>query len=232
MTAHIAHNLQVVREQLAAACRAANRNPHDVTLVAVSKRQPVEALVAAYEAGQRDFAENYAQEFAAKREQLLRDYPDMQIHYIGHLQSNKVKLVAGKTALLHTVDRAKVLKAVDRLASEAGTVQDILFEVHLSPEDSKAGCSPEQLPDLLELALQLPAIRPRGLMTMPPWDLDPDDARPYFAKLRTLQERLKDTFAIPDFDQLSMGMSHDFPVAIAEGATIVRVGTAIFGERN
>jgi PLP dependent protein len=232
MTSHIAHNLEVVRHQVTAACQAANRNPDEVTLVAVSKRHPLEALVAAYEAGQMDFAENYAQEFAAKREQLLADYPNMQIHYIGPLQSNKVKLVAGRTSLLHTVDRAKILKAVNRIASAADTVQDILFEVHLSPEDSKAGCSPEQLPALLEMALQLPTIRPRGLMTMPPWDLDPEDARPYFAKLRSLQQHLRDTFTLPEFDQLSMGMSHDFPIAIAEGATIVRVGTAIFGARS
>ncbi len=232
MTTHIAHNLTAVREQLATACQAAGRDPSEVTLVAVSKRHPVEALIAAYEAGQRDFAENYAQEFAAKREQLQGEYPHLRIHYIGHLQSNKAKLVAGQTALLHTVDRPKIIKAVDRLASAAQSPQEILFEVHLSPEDSKAGCAPEKLPAMLETALELPYVRARGLMTMPPWDLDPEDARPYFARLRGLQEDLRETFALPDFDQLSMGMSHDFPVAVSEGATIVRVGTAIFGARD
>ncbi len=232
MTSQIAHNLHNVRQQLEAACLDVGRRVEDVTLVAVSKRHPLKALVAAYEAGQRDFGENYAQEFAAKRGQLIDEYPGLNIHYIGQLQSNKAKLVAGKTALLHTVDRPKILRAIDRFAAAAGAIQEVLFEVHLSPEDSKAGCSPDELTSLLQLALQLPAISPRGLMTMPPWDLDPDDARPYFARLRQLKEQLSSRFDLPTFDQLSMGMSHDFPVAIAEGATIVRVGTAIFGART
>ena len=232
MTNHIAHNLDIVRQQLAAACTACGRSPEDVTLVAVSKKQPVEALEAAFAAGQREFGENYAQEFAAKQNALAHSHPDLRLHYIGSLQSNKAKLVAGRTTLLHTVDRAKILNTVNRLAAEANVVQEILFEVHLSPEESKAGCRPDQLPELLTMALQLPAIRPRGLMTMPPWDLEAEEARPYFAELRKLRDSLAARFALPDFNQLSMGMSHDFPVAIAEGATIVRVGTAIFGPRT
>lgn len=232
MTDHIAHNLNTVRQQLADACKACGRRPDDVTLVAVSKKQPVEALQAAYAAGQRDFGENYAQEFAARQAGLAQSHPNLRIHYIGHLQSNKAKLVAGRTALLHTIDRVKILRTVNRLAEDLGTIQEVLFEVHLSPEESKAGCAPDELPELLTLALELPAVRPRGLMTMPPWDLDADDARPYFAELRTLRENMANRFGLTDFDQLSMGMSHDFPVAIAEGATIVRVGTAIFGPRT
>ena len=227
----IAHNLHLIRQQLIDACNACGRSPDEVTLVAVSKKQPVAALTAAHEAGQQDFGENYAQEFAAKQETLTKTHPDLRIHYIGHLQSNKAKLVVGRTALLHTIDRAKILQTTSRMAAVSETIQEVLFEVHLSPEESKAGCGPDQLPELLALALELPAIRPRGLMTMPPWGLDAEIARPYFAQLRILRDELRSSFALPEFDQLSMGMSHDFQVAIAEGATIVRVGRAIFGPR-
>ncbi len=228
----IAANLRQVRDDIAHACRDAGRDPASVTLVAVSKFHPAEAIVDAWEAGQRDFGENYAQDFAARREELRLRCPGIRFHFIGPLQSNKAKLVAGRAALVHTADRVKILRHLSRLAEEAGTVQEILFELHLSPEESKAGCHPDDLDALVEQALELPGIRPRGLMTMPPWDLEAEAARPYFVRLRQLRDRVRDRFALPHFDQLSMGMSHDFAVAIAEGATIVRVGTAIFGART
>jgi pyridoxal phosphate enzyme (YggS family) len=231
MNKAITHNLAQVHQQLNEACLACGRSPLDVTLVAVSKRHPVAAMEAAYQAGQVDFGENYAQEFAAKGQEMAVRCPDSHLHYIGHLQSNKAKLVAGRAKLIHTVDRPKILATLNRLCQEAGTTQDILFEVHLSPEKSKAGCRPDQLPELLELALELPALKPRGLMTMPPWELEAEAARPYFARLRELKDQLAQQFTLTDFSELSMGMSHDFPVAIAEGATLVRVGTAIFGHR-
>jgi pyridoxal phosphate enzyme (YggS family) len=231
MNSTIPQHLGQVRRQLEDACVASHRSPSDVTLVAVSKRHPVTAIETAYQAGQIDFGENYAQEFAAKRQELDSQCPDIRLHYIGHLQSNKARLVAGHATLVHTVDRPKILTILSRLCQDIGATQEFLFEVHLSPEESKAGCLPDQLPALLELALTLPNLRPRGLMTMPPWDLDAEAARPYFSQLRELKDRMAAQFSLAHFDQLSMGMSHDFPVAIAEGATLVRVGTAIFGDR-
>ena len=227
----IATNLSAVRNDIADACRRCGREPGTVNLLAVSKHHLVECIKAAYAAGQRDFGENYAQEFAAKLSTLGSELPAARFHYIGHLQSNKTRLVAGRCTLIHTVDRAKIMRYINRYACQLGVVQPVLFEVHLSPEESKAGCLPEALPNLLEEALSLPGIEPRGLMTMPPWDLEPEEARPYFKHLRELRDDLATRFNLTDFTHLSMGMSHDFPIAIEEGATIVRIGTAIFGDR-
>jgi PLP dependent protein len=228
---HIPVNLAAVRQAIVDTCQGCGRSAEEVTLLAVSKRHPERSLRAAYEAGQRHFGENYAQEFAAKLDALHNDMSEAEFHYIGYLQSNKARLVAGRATLIHTVDRPRILRYIDRHAQEAGVIQPVLFEVHLSPEDSKAGCTPEQLQDLLEEGLMLPGIEPRGLMTMPPWDLEPEEARPYFSQLRKLRDELSARFKLPTFSQLSMGMSHDFQVAIEEGATIVRVGTSIFGQR-
>jgi len=156
----------------------------------------------------------------------------LQFEYIGPLQSNKVKLIVGRCQLIHAVDRPKILRYIARQAVELGIEQDILLEVHISPEPSKHGCRPENLPGLLELAVNTPGVNPRGLMAMPPYTEDPEGARPYFRQLRVMRDQLKEKFQLDSFTELSMGMSHDFAVAIEEGATLVRVGSSIFGKRD
>ena len=230
MTDSLAQRLGSVLERLKAALRSAGRNEDDATLVAVSKRHPAALISEARAAGQLAFGENYAQEMVAKIDELS-GLQGLEFHYIGPLQTNKARLVTGNAALIHAVDRAKVLRVVSRLAVQRGVEQQLLFEVHLSHEDSKAGCLPEALPALVQTALELPGIRPRGLMTMPPFFADPEKSRPYFSALRALRDDLSARFELADFDHLSMGMSHDFEVAVAEGATLVRVGAAIFGPR-
>ena len=230
MSDEIAGRLSVVRSRLEAACCRAGRSPGSVRLVAVSKGHGTAAIREALLAGQRCFGENYAQEMLGKQA-ALADASGLEFHFIGHLQSNKAKQVVGRAALIQSVDRESLVEELAKRVEERGLVQEILFEVHLSPEPSKRGCAPESLPALLASALHRPALRPRGLMTMPPFFDDPEQARPFFARLRTLQEDLAGRFSLPDFRHLSMGMSHDFEIAIEDGATLVRVGTAIFGER-
>ena len=230
VTLSLAQRLDSVLARLKAALASAGRPEDDATLVAVSKRHPAALIREAAAAGQFVFGENYAQEMVAKMEELS-DVDGIAFHYIGRLQTNKAKLVTGNAALLHAVDRPKVLRAISRHAVDRSLRQELLFEVHLSHEDSKAGCAPEELPALMETALELPGVRPRGLMTMPPFFADPEESRPYYSALRALREDMASRFGLTDFDQLSMGMSHDFEVAVAEGATLVRVGTAIFGPR-
>ena len=227
----IATALKHVRTGIADAADGAGRPADSVRLVAVSKTHPADAIRTAFAAGQLDFGENYAQELEAKLE-ALADIEGLRFHFIGPLQSNKVKLVAARATLIHTADRDKVVRRIASVAQVVGTAQRILFEVHLSPETSKAGCRPDDLPGLLELALSLDGLKPVGLMTMPPYVPAPEAGRPYFVQLRKLLEECRARFDLPDFDQLSMGMSHDYAVAIQEGATIVRVGTAIFGSRG
>ncbi len=231
MTQSLAQRLDSILARLKSALAATGRPSDDATLVAVSKRHPAALIKEARAAGQLAFGENYAQEMVAKMEELS-DVDGLAFHYIGRLQSNKARIVTGNAVLIHAVDRPKVLRAISRIAVEKGVLQQLLFEVHLSHEESKAGCNPDELPALVESALELPGIRPRGLMTMPPFLSDPELSRPYFSKLRSLRDDVRTKFGLTDFDQLSMGMSHDFEVAIAEGATLVRVGTAIFGPRS
>lgn len=190
-------------------------------LIAVSKRQPIDKLQAAYHAGCRDFGENYVQELRQKHGKMPTD---CRWHFIGHLQRNKAKQLPEDTALVHGVDRLPLAQAIARQPP----VRDVLIQVNLAGEASKSGCSEEQLPQLLEEAQQLSQLRVVGLMTLPPAVAHPQDARPFFARLYELRERLGGASALPE---LSMGMSHDFEEAIAEGATLVRVGTAIFGPR-
>ena len=230
MTETTIQRLARVKESIRDAVRNAGRRPGSVQLLAISKTHPAEAIEDAFAGGQTLFGENYAQEFASKCA-ALEHLEELEFHFTGPLQSNKVKLVAGQVQLIHTVDRQKIVNFIARHAAGLGVTQDVLLEVHLSPEESKAGCSPEELPLLLQHALGTPNIRPVGLMTMPPYHLDAHETRPYFERLRRLLEENRQRFGLRDFGQLSMGMSHDFAEAIAEGATIVRVGTAIFGSR-
>ncbi len=194
--------------------------PAGVTLIAVSKTQPPEAIRAAYAAGQRDFGENYAQEWRAKAD-ALADLADLRWHFIGGLQTNKAKVIAGRVAYVHTVDRLELARELSRrLASREARVR-VFLEVNVAGEASKEGCRPEEVPALAETVRGLPALDLVGLMCVPPAGADP---RPHFRLLRELRDRLGLT-------ELSMGMSADWREAVEEGATFVRIGTAVFGPR-
>jgi pyridoxal phosphate enzyme (YggS family) len=210
----VKEGLEEVRARIAAACARSRRDPASVTLVAVSKTKPVELLREALEAGQRSFGENYAQEFRDKHIEL----PGVDWHFIGALQSNKVKYVAGKAALVHTCDRLSLARELSKRAPEE---QQVLLEINVGREPQKAGALPEDAARLLDEIRALPRLRCEGLMCIPPAE---GDSRPHFGALRELSARL-------GLRELSMGMSADFEAAIEEGATIVRVGTAIFGAR-
>ena len=210
-----------VRARVAEACERAGRSPDEVTIVAVSKTHPASAVRAAAAAGATDFGENYAQELAGKRGEL----PDLRWHFIGRLQRNKAKLVAGQVALVHAVDSRELAEELGKRAG--GAVQPILLAVNAAGEATKGGVDVAAAPELARAIAGVAGVRLDGLMTMPPPDADP---RPYFEALRALKARLEDELgaALP---VLSMGMSGDFEQAIAYGATHVRIGTAIFGER-
>lgn len=229
----IALNLATVCERIASAARRAGRNPHAIQLMAVSKTFPAEKIIEAYNAGQRLFGENRVQEFADKSGKLTH-LADSDFHLIGHLQSNKTTKAA---ELFHAVDSIDSLKLAQRLNSAAGNVGkivDILLEINIGGEQAKSGMATDsgELESILAAAPELSHLRIRGLMTIPPFTEDPEGARPYFRKLRELRNRLvQRNLPSVALDVLSMGMSHDFEVAIEEGSTCVRIGTAIFGER-
>jgi pyridoxal phosphate enzyme (YggS family) len=226
----IADELARVRERIAAAI--ARRGPgREVRLIGVGKHQPIEKLLAAHDAGLRDFGENYAQELRDKLAAWPSERPATW-HFIGALQTNKLKYVVGKT-LIHTVDRLELLRAIDQRAVREGVIQEFLVEVDLAGETRKAGVRPDDLPTLLDACAELAAVRCVGLMIIPPVEDDPEASRGWFRRLRDLHERLRaQPRAHVDLRELSMGMSADFQQAIEEGATLVRVGTAIFGARG
>lgn len=225
----IAERVEEIRRKIHAAAVAAGRNPDQVRLVAVSKTRPPGDIIACLAAGQYVFGENYVQEFALKAAQI--EGP-AEWHFIGHLQSNKIKTIAGLVALIHSVDRLSLAEEINRQWGKLGTICNILLQVNVSGEKSKSGTTVE---DVLKLARDisgLPNIRVKGLMTMPPFFDDPEEARPYFAELKRLSLQIEsEKIAGIEMRELSMGMSGDFEVAIQEGATLVRVGTAIFGAR-
>lgn len=219
--------LQAVRSEIASAAAACGRRPGEVTLVAVSKGHSADAVREAYAAGQRDFGESYAAELAAKAA-TLGDLSDIAWHFVGHLQRNKARVAVPHLRCLHSLDSVAGLAAV--AAATSGSL-DILVQVNVAEDPRKHGCSAEALPSLLAAAAAHPPLRLRGLMTLPPQELDPGRC---FARLAELHRVVRQTLPGPiaaDFDQLSMGMSDDFAEAIAVGATMVRVGTAIFGRR-
>ena len=226
----VADNLKVIRERIAAAALKAGRDPLSVRLVAVSKTQPSHLVDEAVRAGQRLFGENYVQELHSKASQV--EGP-VEWHFIGHLQSNKVKQVAGLVQLIHSVDRLSLAEEIDRQWGGLGKVCDVLVQVNITGEASKSGTTATEAADLVRAIARLPHLRVQGLMTMPPFFDDPERARPCFRELQRLA-RFIAGLGIPGvaMDQLSMGMSGDFEVAIEEGATLVRVGSAIFGERH
>lgn len=223
----IPERLAAVRALIQDAVHRAGRPQDAVRLIAVSKTKPAEAIRIAYAAGQRDFGENYVQELVDKAAELA-DLPDIRWHFIGSLQRNKAKPATNLAAMIHTVDRDELLDEIEKRAQSLGKVIDVLIEVNVGDEASKTGASPEILALLLEKAKKAKNIRVRGLMAIPPFLDDPEAVRPYFAKLRQLRDTHGGSATLPE---LSMGMSHDCAVAIAEGATLVRVGTAIFGSR-
>ncbi len=223
----IARNLDQIRERIARAAESVGRRPEDIQLVAVSKTHPPETIRKAIAAGQRVFGENRVQDALPKIDALP---PETVWHFIGHLQSNKVRKALGRFALFHGVDNVDLARHMDRIAGELGLEARILLEVNVSGEASKFGFSPQALPAALEALRPLSRLRIDGLMTMAPYSENPESARPHFARLRELRDSLVRTTGQP-MPQLSMGMSGDFEQGIAEGATIVRVGSAIFGER-
>ena len=227
----LTQNVKAVQERIAAAARAAGRDPADLTLCAATKVQSDQTIRSAIAAGIRVCGENRVQELTAH---LAADaYAGAEIHFIGHLQTNKVKQVVGKVSLIHSVDSERLLLAIDRQAEALDLVQDILLEVNVAREESKGGVLPENLPALAEIALNRPHVRLRGLMAIPPVSTVSGDNRKYFAQMRQflvdIIDKMSDNHDIVDC--LSMGMSGDYEDAIAEGATLVRVGTALFGPR-
>jgi pyridoxal phosphate enzyme (YggS family) len=215
---------------MAEAAARAGRGPSDVRLIAVSKTFPIDAVRAAYDAGQRDFGENRVQEVLQK----IEAGADMSIcwHLIGHLQSNKARRAAEKVAFIHSIDSVDLLQRVDTAAGAVARRLQALVQVDLAGETTKHGASPDGLPAIFAAAASCTAVEVVGLMLLPPLAENPEDARPWFRRLRDQRSRLLDAGVEPAMlRELSMGMSHDFEVAIEEGATMVRVGTAIFGQR-
>ncbi len=220
----IAGNIGRIRERIERACESAGRDPREVELVAVSKAHPVDVIRAAYDAGLRVFGENYAQELAEKAD-ALADLSGLRWRFIGHLQRNKIKLVERARATVDTVDTIRLAEALSTRAQTGGYTTEVLIQVNVGGETQKSGCAPEDTAPLVAAMRRLPGIALRGLMTVAPHFEDPKDARVCFAALRRLAEQHA-------LETLSMGMTHDFDQAVAEGATMVRIGTALFGERT
>lgn len=216
----IRDRLEQVEERIARAAERAGRSRDEITLIAVTKKFPAETIREAYALGLRTFGENYVQEFEAKHP-ALADLKDAAFHLIGHLQSNKVRPAAELFQTVETVDSAKLARRLN----ETGKSLDVMIEVKLSEEESKAGAAPESLAELIASIRACPNLRLTGLMTMPPWSDDAEAARPYFRRLAQLARE-------HHLEKLSMGMSHDLEAAIEEGATHIRVGTALFGPRR
>ena len=226
----IADNLAHIQHRIRSAALRSIRDPSEIRLVAVSKTQPAGAVSEAARAGQGLFGENYVQELTAKAAEIAEP---VEWHFIGSLQSNKVKYLVNLVTMIHSVDRLSLAEEISRQWGKAGTSCDILLEVNIAGEATKGGATVEALLALTRDVARLPHIRIRGLMTMPPFFDEPEKARPYFRELRRLAGVIAET-DIPGvvMKELSMGMSGDFEAAIEEGATLVRVGTALFGERS
>ena len=226
----IAANLAVVRGRLEQAARTTGRNPADIRLVAISKTFPSDAVREAFAAGQVDFGENRVQEALQK----IRATAELHSrwHLVGHLQTNKARKVARPFAYVHSVDSLELLTRLDQAAAAERTSPKLLIQVDMAGEATKFGAAEADLPALFEAAGRLQSAQVVGLMTLPPYAEDPEQARPYFQRLRTIRDGLaKGGVGADQLRELSMGMSHDFHIAVEEGATIVRVGTAIFGTR-
>ncbi len=226
---NIADNINQISKRIATICQGCQRDPASVRLIAVSKKKPAVDIDAAASAGQRLFGESYVQECVAKIDEVSAE---VEWHFIGALQTNKVKYLRGKVTMIHSVDRLSLAKEIDRQWGKDDDCVDILLQVNLGEEESKGGTTAEALIDLARKVAQLPHIHIKGLMALPPWGTDPEEVRPYFRQLGELADAI-DALDLPNvtMQELSMGMSHDFEVAVEEGSTMVRVGTAIFGAR-
>lgn len=223
-------NYSIVMENILKACEKAGRDPESVKLIAVSKTKPAEDIEEIYSMGQRDFGENKVQELSQKIE-ILPD--DIKWHLIGHLQQNKVKYIIGKTELIHSVDSERLALTISKEAVKHNVTADVLIEVNVAGEESKFGVTTDETIELIEKISKLPGIHICGLMTIAPFVADPEENRPVFRKLRELSVDIADKkIDNVTMSVLSMGMTNDYMVAIEEGATLVRVGTAIFGERQ
>ena len=226
----IAENLQNVEERIQAACARANRDRNEVTLIAVSKTKPVSMLEEVYAEGIRCFGENKVQELTEKHDKLPSD---VKWHMIGHLQRNKVKYIVDKVDLIHSVDSVRLAETIEQEAVKKDVIVPVLVEVNVAEEDSKFGLKVNEVLSIIEEISKFPHIRIKGLMTIAPYVENPEENRPVFARLRKLSvdiaEKNIDNVSV---EILSMGMTNDYEVAIEEGATMVRVGTGIFGERN
>ena len=225
---HIARNLAAIRENISAAAARAGRDPSAILLLAVSKTHPPETIRAARAAGCRHFGESRQQE-AEEKIPLLPG--DIEWHFIGKLQRNKTRKVLPRFPVIHSIDSPKLAAHVDAVATDLGLRPRVLLQVNLAAESSKSGLPPAELPAALDHLLALPRLHLEGLMAIPPFSPDPEATRPHFQKLRQLRDQLQDSRRVP-LPHLSMGMSHDYPVAIEEGATIVRIGSALFGKRS
>ena len=237
LVSSIRENYQYTLDQIAAAAHKSGRKPHDIKLVVVTKTQPIEVVQAAIEAGVRILGENYPEEGVTKI-QSLSSQSGVEWHMIGHVQSRKARLVAEHFELLHSLDSLKLARRLDRFAGEKERILPVLLEINVGGEDTKSGwdASDESqfdkfLPDVRSI-LDLPNLHICGLMTMPPLGTDPEDSRRFFQRLRLLRDHLASLYPDVDWSELSMGTSADYTVAVEEGATFVRVGTAIVGARN
>ena len=226
----IAQNIKIVRDNIEKACSRCGRDPKEVTLIAVSKTKPVEDVRAAMAAGMEYFGENKVQELTMKMDTITEP---LHWNMIGHLQKNKVKYIVGRAELIHSVDSLDLAQKIQSEAAKKNVVANILLEVNVSGEESKFGIRPEQLEDLVRQIAVLPNVHIKGLMTVAPFTEDPEENRQYFRNLRNLAVDIKSkNIDNVTMSVLSMGMTGDYTVAIEEGATMVRVGTGIFGERN
>ena len=226
----IADNFRTITDRIASAAKRAGRDPSSVRLIVVTKTVDVESIRQAVAAGASVLGENRVQEAREKIEKLGNS---LRWHLIGHLQTNKAKYAVKLFELIHSVDNLELAKELDRQAAKTGKVQNVLIEVNIAGESAKAGIAIQEVTALVRNAAKLKNISIKGLMTMPPYSEDPEDSRPYFRKLQEMAETIKkENIPAVTMNELSMGMSGDYEVAIEEGATMVRVGTAIFGNRN
>jgi PLP dependent protein len=216
----LTERLRQVEDRIGKAAASSGRRCEDITLIAITKVFPAATIREAYEAGIRHFGENYVQEFEAKAPQVA-DLAEATFHFVGHLQSNKARRAAELFQVIETIDSEKIARKIN----DIGSVRDVMLEVKLSAEQAKSGVEPQALPALVEAVRACPNLRLTGLMTMPPWSEEPEESRPFFQRLRVLAEEL-------GLSCLSMGMSHDLEVAVQEGATHLRIGTALFGPRR
>ena len=227
--------IDAVRKIISEACERSGRNPQDIRLIGVTKTRPASVCAAAHKAGLLDLGENYVQEWDSKATSMTALTPPIRWHMIGRLQSNKIPLLVGRTALIHTVDRWKLMEALQRHAERSETKVDILLQVNIAGEEQKGGCNPADALQLVQESFGLSHVQVRGFMTIAPLSTSPEAVRPIFRELRHLLEDIR-THAPTDrkerLTELSMGMSSDLAVAVEEGATLVRVGSAIFGHRT